>query len=124
VIVRRRHLGDVPLEADGSVKVRIPGGIPVLLGLPETKLSRERGLPRIQREAMSFAPGEYVHQSFRASLFGGLCGSCHGAISGKAVDAALQPDFVTQASSTMSRSKAAIDLAAPPAARGPITGPP
>ncbi|MBX3201279.1 MAG: hypothetical protein KF894_24300 [Labilithrix sp.] len=124
VYVRRRLLGSAQVEADGSAKFSIPGGVPIVLELPPTKLSQERGLPRVQREAMSFSPGEYVHQSFRADLFGGLCGQCHGAISGRPIDAALQPDFITQASDTISRFKAPFDMNKPPGARGPITGPP
>jgi hypothetical protein len=124
VYVRRRLLGTVPVEADGSAKLTVPGGVPIVLGLPETALSQARGLPRVQREAIVFSPGEYVHQSFRASLFGSLCGSCHGSISGRPVDAALQPDFVTQASSTLSRFKPPYDMNTPPAARGPVIGPP
>lgn len=124
VYVRRRLLGAAAVESDGSTKLRVPGGVPIVLELPPSKLSRERNLPRVQREAMSFSPGEYVHQSFRAELFGGLCGQCHGSISGRAVDAALQPDFVTQASSTLSRFKPPFLLDQPPAARGAISGPP
>jgi hypothetical protein len=124
VYVRRRLLGGAPLEDDGSVKIKIPGGVPIVFALPDTKLSRERGLPRYQREAMAFSPGEYVHQSFRESLFGALCGACHGSISGRAVESALQPDFVTQASDTLSRFKPPFDMNKPPSARGPISGPP
>ena len=124
VYVRRRLLGTAAVEADGSTKLSVPGGVPIVLELPPTKLSQEKGLPRVQREAMSFSPGEYAHQSFRANLFDGLCGSCHGSISGRPIDAALQPDFVTQASSTLSRFKGSFDMNKPPAARGAITGPP
>lgn len=125
VYVRRRFLGGIPLEEDGSVKFALPGGLPIVLQLPDTKLSQERGLPRTQRETFVFAPGEYVHQSFKANLFGSLCGQCHGSISGRAVDAALQPDFITQASDTISRFKPAYNLNKPPAERtGAITGPP
>jgi hypothetical protein len=124
VYVRRRLLGTAALEADASVKIRLPCGVPFVLQLPDTKLSKARSLPRIQREEMVFAPGEYLHQSFRAELFGTLCGQCHGSISGRAIDAALNPDFVTQASSTLSRFQAPFDMSGPPSSRGPITGPP
>lgn len=124
VYVRRRSLGTVPLEKDGSVKVSIPGGLPIVLELNDTKLSRERNLPRVQREQFLFYPGEAAHQSFRADFFDSLCGQCHGAISGRAVDAALKPDFITQASITLSRDRPPFDMNKPPGARGPITGPP
>lgn len=124
VYVRRRLLGGVPLEADGSTKFSVPGGLPIVLKLADTKLSREQNLPRVQREAMVFSPGEYVHQSFRASFFDSLCGQCHGSISGRAVDVALKPDFVTQASATIARDKPPFGLDKKPGERGAIEGPP
>jgi hypothetical protein len=124
VYVKRRLLGGVPFETDGSAKFTIPGGLPILMKLPDTKLSREKGLPRYQREAMEFAPGEYAHQSFKEEFFGSLCGQCHGSITGRGIDAALQPDFVTQASATISRDKPPFGLNKAPADRGAIEGPP
>ncbi len=124
VYVRRRLLGEVPLERDGSAKFNLPGGLPIVFKLPDTDLSRDRKLPRFQRESMVFAPGEYVHQSFKAEFFDALCGQCHGALSGRAVDVALKPDFVTQASATISRDKPPFVLNKSPADRGPIEGPP
>ncbi|MEA2751795.1 MAG: hypothetical protein QOI41_5938, partial [Myxococcales bacterium] len=124
VYVRRRILGQVPLEKDGSAKFNLPGGLPIVLKLPDTDMSRDRKLPRFQREAMVFAPGEYVHQSFRTEFFDALCGQCHGALSGRAVDVALKPDFVTQASATLSRNKPPFILNKAPGDRGAIEGPP
>ena len=124
VYVRRRSLGPVALETDGSTRFAVPGGLPIVLKLPDTKLSRERNLPRFQREAMVFSPGESSHQSFRAEFFDSLCGQCHGSLSGRAVDVALKPDFVTQASATLSRGKAPFTLNKKPSDRGAIEGPP
>ena len=123
VYVRRRPLGPVALETDGSTHFAVPGGLPIVLKLPDTKLSRERKLPRFQRESMVFAPGESAHQSFRAELFDSLCGQCHGAVSGRAIDVALKPDFVTQASATIARGKPAFPLNKSPRDRGPTEGP-
>jgi len=124
VFVRRRLLGTAPVEKDGSVKMNVPGGLPLVFELPDTALSRERNLPRVQREAMVFTPGEEVHQSFKEQFFDGLCAQCHGSISGRPIDAALNPDFVTQASATLARGAAPFDLAKPPSARGAPLGPP
>ncbi len=123
VYVRRRSLGDAPLEQDGSLKVTVPGGLPLVLKLPDTTLSRAGSWPRFQREEMVFYPGEAAHQSFREDFFGSLCGQCHGSISGRATDAALRPDFVTQASATLARDRAPVELNKPPSERGPIEGP-
>lgn len=124
VYVRRRLLGSVVLEEDGSSKFEVPGGVPIVFKLNDTALSRERNLPRWQREQYVFSPGEIVNQSFKQDLFGGLCGTCHGSVSGKPIDAALKPDFVTQASATIARTKPPEPLAKPPAERGAPQGPP
>ena len=117
-------LGPVALESDGSTRFAVPGGLPIVLKLPDTTLSRARSLPRFQRESMVFSPGESSHQSFRAEFFDSLCGHCHGSLSGRPTDVALKPDFVTQASATLSRGKAPFTLNKKPADRGAIEGPP
>ena len=124
VYVKRRLLGAVPIERDGSTKFNLPGGLPIVFKLGDTTLSREKKLPRFQRESMVFSPGEYVHQSFKAEFFDSLCGQCHGSISGRAVDVALKPDFVTQASATLSRDKPPFVLNKAPGERGAVEGPP
>lgn len=124
VFVKRRLLGTVPFERDGSAKFNVPGGVPLVFHAPDTKLSQERRLPRWQREQYVFSPGEVLNQSFKRDLFGSLCGSCHGSMSGKPIDAALIPDFVTQASQTAARSLPPLGLAIPPAQRTQVVGPP
>ncbi|HEY1959832.1 MAG TPA: hypothetical protein VGH28_29685 [Polyangiaceae bacterium] len=98
VYVRRRKLGTVNLQSDKSAYFSIPGGVPIVLHLPDTTISQTAGYPRWQKEEMSFYPGERAHQSFQGQFFNGLCGTCHGSISGRPVDAALNPDLLTQAS--------------------------
>ena len=124
VYVRRRMLGSAPIAQDGSAHVVIPGGLPIVLRLPDTTESKAHALPRYQREEMEFAPGEYVHQSFRRDFFNGLCGNCHGAISGHQVDVAVQPDILTQASQVSARDQPGTNLNLPPSQRGGIEGPP
>jgi hypothetical protein len=65
-----------------------------------------------------------LHQGFQQQFFDNLCGFCHGAISGHAVDNAVGPDILTQASNTESRTANPVDLRVPTADRGPIQGPP
>jgi hypothetical protein len=124
VYVRRRLLGEAPLAKDGSAHVAIPGGVPIVLKLPDTTLSLEKKLPRIQREAMMFYPGEYSHQSFQPKFFNSLCGQCHSAISGRQIDVAVQPDMLTQASRVEAKDAPAINVNLPPNQRGKIEGPP
>lgn len=123
VYVRRRSLGKVAIEKDGSSHFVVPGGLPILYRFPETEFSKARNLPRTQRESSSFAPGEYSHQVFRPEFFNGLCGHCHGAISGKQVDVSVQPDMLSQASRVIARTKEGDNLNKPPNARGAIERP-
>jgi hypothetical protein len=122
VCVRRRLLGTVPVQPDGSAHFRIPGGLPVVLHLGDDSESRRSKLPRWQREEMTFLPGEYTHQSFPGVFFNNLCAGCHGAISGRPIDASLRPDFLTQASSVSAVDQPASDFTGPPSKRGPIIG--
>jgi hypothetical protein len=122
VYVRRRSLGTVPVLPDGSAHFRIPGGLPMVLHLADDQESN--GLPRWQREEMTFVPGENAHQSFRGQFFDALCANCHGAISGHQVDVALNPDFLTQASAVAAVQTSAVDLTGGPSSRGAVQGPP
>jgi hypothetical protein len=124
VYVRRRLLGSVPVQSDGSAHFRIPGGLPIVLHLAEDAESRMMKLPRWQREEMTFTPGEYAHQSFPSAFFNNLCAGCHGALSGRPVDAALRPDFLTQASSVIGAAIPPSDYSGPPNTRSSaIVGP-
>ncbi len=124
VYVRRRRVGTVPLRPDGSTRFAVPGGLPILLHLGDDEESTRMKLPRWQRETMTFAPGEHAHQAFPRAFFDNLCAGCHGSLSGRPVEAALSPDFLTQASQVAASGGALVDLTAGPSARGPVVGPP
>jgi hypothetical protein len=124
VYVRRRVLGTVPVLGDGSAHFRIPGGLPMVLHLPDTTESQQLSLPRWQREEMTFVPGEQTHQAFPSQFFDHLCAGCHQSISGQPVDFALNPDFLTQASDVAAVSQSGVDLTGPPSQRGQVMGPP
>jgi hypothetical protein len=124
VYVRRRLMGAVPILKDGSAHFRIPGGLPFLLHLADDTESKAMGLPRWQRETMTFVPGETAHQAMTVPFFDNLCAGCHGAVSGKPVDFAVGPDFITQASNVSGVTANATDYSGPPSSRGPIASPP
>jgi hypothetical protein len=124
VYVRRRLLGSVPLRADGSARFNVPGGLPFLLHLPDDAESRQMHLPRWQRETMTFVPGEFAHQALPRTFFDNICAGCHSSVSGRAVDAALSPDFLTQASQVVAATAPATDFSGGPGTRGSIIGPP
>jgi hypothetical protein len=64
----------------------------------------------VQREEMQFYPGERASQGFRRELFNGMCGGCHGSISGKELDVAVDIDALTRASQTMAVDKLPTNL--------------
>ncbi len=123
VYVRRRSLGSVPVNEDGSAHYTVTGGLPLVIKLPETPLSTERSLPRVVAEHVMFTPGESVHEGFPRDAFDGFCAGCHGSVSGRPIDAALKPDVLSRASDTAAFRAAPTGLDHPPAQRGPIVGP-
>jgi hypothetical protein len=109
VYVRRQLLGSVPVRSDSSAGVLLPGGVPVSLGV-RTRLADGGAAEHIQREEMQFYPGEDSRQSFRRNLFNGLCGGCHGSVSGREIEIAVKPDILTQASQVAARDAAPTNL--------------
>ena len=65
---------------------------------------------RVQREQMQLYPGERLRQSFPRRFFNGLCGTCHGSITGRELDVAVDPDILTRASQTYAAELAPLDL--------------
>jgi hypothetical protein len=98
VYVRRRLIGSFTPTGDGSAHLSVPGGVPLVLA-PLVQLANDSKPTRHhQLEEMQFYPGETVRQGFPRALFNGVCGSCHGAVSGYDADIAANPDILTQAS--------------------------
>lgn len=110
VYSRRRYLGVPALEADGSASMRLRGGVPILLEVLAKFADDAEPVPHLQLEEMQFYPGEVVRQGFRRDLFNGLCGGCHGSVSGRENEIAVNPDILTQASSVSAIDKRASDL--------------
>ena len=78
--------------------------------------------PRFQHEAMSFHSGEYSHQSFQRGFFDGTRATCHGSVSGKTVDSAVQPASHCRLGRRRARHRGS-NLNIPPAQRGAIIAP-
>ncbi len=117
VYTHYESLGTIPLYADGSTKFRIQGGHPIVLAATD-RTGRPLSFPSdapftgdmVQREEMQFYPGERINQSFRRELFNGMCGGCHGSITGHELDVAVDLDVLTQASRTVAKREPAVDL--------------
>jgi hypothetical protein len=125
VYVRRRLIGTATPMSDGSAHVELPGGVPIVLHLPDTALSKMNNLPRWQREEVEFSPGETTNQTLPRTLFSNVCGQCHGSVSGKQLDVAVQPDILTQASVVLARGTAPAALGLTVGGRSStIVGPP
>jgi hypothetical protein len=124
VYVSRRLLGTSTLFGDGSSHVKLPGGVPIVLHLPDTAMSKQGKFPRWQREEIAFSPGEMLNQSFPRTFFSNVCGQCHGAVSGLQIDVAVQPDILTQASIVDARNTPAVALGLLPGSRGATMGAP
>ncbi len=113
----RRSLGTAMLFVDGSVRIRIPGGTPIIyqpVGQTGEPLEFEDGMPfsgtLIQREVEQYYPGERITRSVPRQFFGALCGGCHGSISGRELDAAPSLDVLSGASTDIARQEEPIDL--------------
>jgi hypothetical protein len=103
-----KALGKASLQADGSMRARVPGGVPLTLALTDGDgkvLSFADGAPfsgaMRQREAMQFYPGERAKQALSRHLFDGLCAGCHGSVSGRELDVGISVDILTSASRSL-----------------------
>jgi hypothetical protein len=54
-------------------------------------------------EEHQVAAGEYVTPGVPRKLFNGICGGCHGSVSGEELDVSVTPDALTGASVSKSR---------------------
>src|SRR5690606_884794 len=91
-----RSLGRVSMYEDGSLKFRTAGGRPLVMrlldglgqGLTFPPGSAFQG-EMTQREELQFYPGERGSQGFKREHFDGMCGGCHGSVSGRELDVAV-----------------------------------
>ena len=100
VYQKRTLLGRAPLLADGSTRINVPGGAGTVFALEDAS-----GMTVVtMTEEHQLAPGEQISLGIRASLFNAVCGGCHGSVSGSELDVAVNPDALTGASASLSRT--------------------
>ncbi len=90
--------GTVPLESDGSVYVDLPASVPVIL-----ELRKDGEAVLTMTEEHQFGPGEQTSLGVSRIFFDGVCGGCHGSISGRELDVVVNQDALTGASISLSR---------------------
>ncbi len=95
----RTLLGVAGLESDHSVKVAIPARTPLILELID---GNAKPLLTMQEEHQ-LSPGEYITPGPPRAIFNGICGGCHGSLTGEELDVAVTPDALTGASVSLSR---------------------
>jgi hypothetical protein len=101
VYSNRSLIGTAMFEADHSLKVYVPVQKPLIL-----ELVKANGEPVLtMTEEHQVAAGEYVTPGVPRKLFNGICGGCHGSISGEELDISVTPDALTGASVSLSRDK-------------------
>jgi hypothetical protein len=106
VFTQRQLIGAAPLERDGSVKVTLPAGKPLIFELQ----GGDRKPIFTMREEHQLGPGEVISPGVPRQLFNAVCAGCHGSISGKEPDVAVTPDALTGATRSMSRDQVAREL--------------
>jgi hypothetical protein len=120
VYVRRRKLGSIDVQSDGSAHFAAPGGVPLVLApLVQLAPADTKPVRHHQLEEMQFYPGEVVRQGFRQDLFNGVCASCHGATTGMDADISVNPDILTQASRVLGKDQSPLNLTASGAPQKP-----
>ncbi|HEY5922251.1 MAG TPA: hypothetical protein VIV11_11300 [Kofleriaceae bacterium] len=109
------EIGRASLADDGSVKIRVPAGKPVFLGLADG------GTMVIEMtEEHQFGPGERISLGIReritnaagdeVRLFDAVCAGCHGSVSGSELDVTVSPDALTGASASSSANATPRDI--------------
>jgi hypothetical protein len=95
----RRELGSAPIAADGSVYAMVPSAQALFFELVD---SEGNVLFRL-REEYQFGPREVIGIGVPETSFNTMCAGCHGSVSGRELEIAVDPDAITSASKTIAR---------------------
>ncbi len=110
-------LGWAPTYADGSMRIRVPAGIPLSYQATDAmggRLELPEGAPLVgpsrQREHIQYYPGERIKRSIPRRFFNSVCGGCHGSISGRELDIGIDFDVITGASVNTAQGATPLDV--------------
>jgi len=98
----RKLLGTADLASDGSVQLRLPSLTPLIVELQD---GSGKALFTMSEEDQ-LGPGEYISRGVPQKFFNSVCAGCHGSVSGRELDIAIDPDALTGASVSVSRDVA------------------
>jgi hypothetical protein len=99
VFSQRTSLGSATVESDHSLMVRVPARMPLILEL----IDKDGKSLFTMSEEHQLSAGEYITPGPPRKLFNGICGGCHGSLSGQELDVAVSADALTGASVSASR---------------------
>ena len=105
IFEERELLGRVPLADDGSVMMRAPAGVGLVLELQDG----DGNALETMLEEHQLGPGEMITFGVPRELFDPVCGSCHGSVSGSELDVRVSPDVLTGASESLAREAGPVD---------------
>lgn len=98
-----RVLLEAPLEPDGSVSMRVPLGVPFRVQALDGRGRALRERRWSEWAPPDSAPGGGLRQDVPRRFFEGMCGPCHGALSGRARDVVVV-DTLTGASRALANA--------------------
>jgi hypothetical protein len=98
-----RVLLEAPLEPDGSVSMRVPLGVPFRVQALDGRGRALRERRWSEWAPPGSAPGGGLRQDVPRRFFEGMCGPCHGALSGRARDVVVV-DTLTGASRALANA--------------------
>ena len=106
IFQQRMLLGRAPLLADGSTRINVRAGVGVIFALEDD----DEHTVVTMTEEHQLAPGEQISLGIREPLFDGVCGGCHGSVTGSELDIAVTPDALTGASESLSKNAEPVRL--------------
>jgi hypothetical protein len=99
VYQNRKMLGSVALASDGSTHLRLPSLTPLIVELVDGSGNKLMTMS----EEDQLGPGERISRGVPQTFFNSVCGGCHGSVSGRELDVAIDQDALTGASVSLSR---------------------
>jgi len=102
--------GNVPLEADNSIRLRLPSGVPLLL----QGIDKNGHMVSQHSRVFAMPPGHKVNTSVRRSQHDAQCASCHGTVTGNDFPPFSSTAFLPAIMDFQTQATVAVDLVSVP----------